>query len=131
MEKPLAAEERRRIDAALLRSWSGRTCLEGSFNAKCPSFNQCAQTAIVVRRRCGGEILWTYVRSDQAHFYNRIGGVREDFTREQFENIPENKVAVSYRDEPCCEAEAFKWTSPAEVDALSRAFEKALDSYAV
>jgi hypothetical protein len=128
MEKPLSGAERRRIEAALLRSWTDGTCLKESFNTKCPSYNQCAQTAIVVRRRYGGEILWTYVWSDQVHFYNCIGGVREDFTKEQFDKIPENKVRLNYRDEPCCEADAFQFTKPAEVDALESAFENALDS---
>jgi hypothetical protein len=124
MDKPLTDEEVRRIREALLLSWSGETCLV--FDPKYPYYSQCAQTAIVVQRRYGGEILRTTVRTADVHIYNCIGGVRQDFTKEQYE-IPDNLLEVEYLDIPMSADEAGKWTSPRQVNALWCAFCKALD----
>jgi hypothetical protein len=68
------------IRKALESSWSDKTsfCYSPEFPA---SYGQCAQTAIVVREKFGGEILKTRGWEENGkHFYNRINGRRYDFT---------------------------------------------------
>jgi hypothetical protein len=124
MDEPLSADEVFRIKKALRCSWSDRTCVV--FNPKYPYYSQCAQTAIVVQRQYGGEILKTDGwPPDGVHFYNRLGGIRHDFTAEQFK-IPDALHDVKYLDIPSSAEDAGKWATPAQMDAMWSAFFKAL-----
>jgi hypothetical protein len=75
------------IKRALLTTWSKKT--QPAFNKETPSHNQCAQTAIVICEKFGGEILKTKINTAGGypidHFYNRINGKRYDFTADQFQ----------------------------------------------
>ncbi|HEX8141342.1 MAG TPA: hypothetical protein VF553_02025 [Pyrinomonadaceae bacterium] len=83
-----------------------------------PARGQCGVTALVVQDRFGGELLKTPV-GDQCHFYNRIGGVRYDFTAEQFQAPPEYLDLAANRDE------AFADTDESQYRYLSGKLEEA------
>ena len=120
MDEPLFL----RVRNALENSWSAETSAIFSPDA-CPSYGQCAQTAIVVREFFGGEILRTTGWHGKGnHFYNRIGGRRIDFTADQFE-MPGYSYALVYEDQPSDAHEAEKEALPGQVEALRRAFRKA------
>ena len=114
----------RRIEDALRASWSRDTCVADAFDARNPSANQCAQTALLVQKRFGGEILRTQVRGDFVHIYNRIDGQRLDFTAEQFKN-PKDRWDVTYEDEIVDRAEAMCLTTKGQLENLMRAFDRA------
>lgn len=106
--QPISPQVEKMIRQALVDSWSEKT--SPGFNASAPrSYCQCAQTAIVVFERFGGEILRTQVLTvDGAvsdHFYNRIGGCRYDFTADQF-LMPNTWQKFSYCDIPSSSSEA-------------------------
>jgi len=61
------------------------------------------------------------------HFYNRIDGPRYDFTRSQFDDLPDYWGPVSYDDTPSSVADAMTEMLPGQVDAMRTAFRKALD----
>jgi hypothetical protein len=126
MEEPLTAEEVLQIKEALLLSWSPKTCVV--FDPQYPFYSQCAQTALVVHRRYGGVILRTDGwPPDGVHFYNCIGGVRHDFTAEQFK-IPDALLDVKYLDIPSSVEEASKWATSVQMDEMWSAFLKALSA---
>ena len=87
-----------------------------------PARGQCSVTALVVQDRFGGELLKTPV-GDQWHFYNRIGGVRHDFTVEQFRVPPEYLDLAANRDE------AFADTDESQYRYLSRKLEEAEEAF--
>ena len=103
-----ADELRRRLASA----WSPRTA--STWTPANPAKGQCSVTAIAVQRIAGGDILKTPT-PDGLHFYNRIGGVRFDFTAGQFAQSPE------YRDLPSDADDALSDTSPEQVAALLEA----------
>lgn len=114
----------KRVRTALEKSWSAETSACYSPEAF-PSYGQCAQTAILIQERFGGEILRTtgwYGRGN--HFYNRIADKRVDFTADQF-TMPDYSYNLSYEDQPSSAAEAVIDTLPGQVEALRRAFDKA------
>lgn len=95
--------EAKAILDALRASWSvetGRHWLPES-----PARGQCNVTALVVHDLLGGEILKTNTPGGW-HFYNRIGGVRRDFTSSQFADPP------AYDDVPSDRGEAMSGTTP-------------------
>lgn len=83
-----------------------------------PARGQCGVTALVVQDRFGGELLKTPV-DGRWHFYNRVGGVRYDFTAEQFRTLPE------YLDLAAGREEAFADTDEGQYSYLSRTFDEA------
>ena len=84
------------LRAALECSWSIETSSRWMSNR--PELGQCSVTALVVLELYGGTIEKTYVNG-QAHFYNRIGGRRYDFTAAQFDKKPEYLDLTSDREE--------------------------------
>jgi hypothetical protein len=110
------------VRMALEKSWSGETSFIYSRDAF-PSYGQCAQTAIIIQERFGGEILRTTGWHGRGnHFYNRIAGKRVDFTADQF-TMPDYSYDLTYEDQLSSAAEAAKETLPGQVEALRRAFD--------
>jgi hypothetical protein len=126
------AELKDKIKNALRISWSADTCL--IFQEKYPYYGQCAQTAIVIAELFGGEILktsgWPH-RPNSVHFYNRINGVRHDFTAEQFTDIPNYTHDLEYLDIQSNVCEAREITSDSEISAFRAAFTKAYSELSV
>lgn len=96
----------------LRRAWSSETA--STWTAEDPAKGQCSVTAIAVQRLLGGEILKTET-TQGPHFYNRIGGVRYDFTAAQFAE------PVAYQDLASDVDEALTDTSPSQVPTLMKA----------
>lgn len=126
----LTEKTRNTIRRALEQSWSEETSV--CFNPEIAplSYGQCAQSAIVVYERYGGEILRTVVGKHDGteirHFYNRINGERLDFTADQFD-IPGYWEKLVYKDLSSNIKEALAECLPGQVEALRKGFEKALD----
>ena len=116
-----------RIRQALLFAWSPST--SEIFNAAMhPSYGQCAQTAIVIQERFGGEILKTRGWPPTGrHFYNLIDGTRIDFTADQFTSNTDYCLDIKYDDLPSDAIEAETETTGSQIAALRRAFELAFD----
>jgi hypothetical protein len=95
----------------LASAWSAKT--SSRWRADNPALGQCSVTALVVHRLCGGEILKTDTE-DGPHFYNRIEGLRHDFTGSQFADLP------AYSDFPSDVDEAMAETSAEQFAALLR-----------
>lgn len=123
---PLTPDVEEAVRQALLATWSERT--QPAFCPDAPSYNQCAQTAIVIFEHFGGEILRTTVTmcdgSQIKHFYNRIGGRRYDFTRDQFE-IAEFVKPIDYQDIPSSPKEADETLQPSQLTAMRNGFNHA------
>jgi hypothetical protein len=121
--RPLTPDVEDAVRQALLATWSERT--QPAFCPETPSYNQCAQTAIVVFERFGGEILKTKVTISDGgqieHFYNRIGGQRYDFTWDQFE-ITDFVKPINYQDIPSSPLEAKKTLQSGQLDAMRSGF---------
>lgn len=96
-------------------AWSLST--SSKWTAANPARGQCSVTAIAAQNLLGGAILRTQT-SDGTHFYNRIDGVRYDFTASQFER------PIAYDDAPATRDEALADTSPAQYAALKTALAK-------
>ena len=92
--------DRRAIEAALQASWSMETARQ--WTAENLAIGQCNVTAILIRDLFGGEILKTPLPEDD-HYYNRIDGLRFDFTASQFKDpigyfdFPSNRLAAAQR----------------------------------
>lgn len=115
------------IRHAFEQSWSAKTSVCFSPDAF-PSYGQCAQTAIIVQEIFGGEILKTTGwHGSGLHFYNRIDGVRYDFTVDQF-SMPGYSYKLLYEDYQSDFSEAEKETLPGQLAALKYAFLKAYNS---
>jgi hypothetical protein len=118
-----------RIKEALRKSWSRDTCI--IFEEDYPYYGQCAQTAIVINEKFGGDILktqgWPNEKGYGRHFYNRIDGVNYDFTAEQFTDIPDYTCDIKYQDIPSSIKEAETETNKQQIAALRHAFNNAFD----
>ena len=116
-----------KIKSALRKSWSKDTCI--IFEEKYPYYGQCAQTAIIVFEKFGGEILKTKGcprdEGNGRHFYNRINSVRYDFTAEQFTDIPDYTYELEYQDILSSVEEAETETNIKQIMALRFAFNEA------
>ncbi len=132
MIKVLTENTRELVRQALERSWSAETSV--CYNPKIAplSYGQCAPTAVVVAETFGGEILKTQVPKKDGtsvrHFYNRIGGQRFDFTRSQFDELPDYWGPVVYDDTASSLADAMTEMLPGQLEAMRAAFKKALDA---
>ena len=114
-----------KIRRALERSWSEKTSVCFSSGAA-PSYGQCAPTSIVVWEAFGGQILKTNGWPPSGrHFYNRIDGIRYDFTADQFA-MPGYSHTVKYNDVMSDAEEAATETSPSQITELRLAFRQAL-----
>jgi hypothetical protein len=120
------AELMAKIRHVLERSWSKKTSYCYNIDIAPPSYGQCAQTAIVIWEIFGGEILKTddVPMASGRHFYNRIDGVRCDFTADQFD-IPEYSHRLEYKDIPSNIDEAATEASSSQIDELREAFKRA------
>lgn len=87
---------------ALFESWSSKSSSKWSLEN--PAKGQCGVTSLIVQDSLGGEILKTQL-PEGWHFYNRVNGIRYDFTVSQFEND------IRYTDVSSNRAEAFQDTS--------------------
>lgn len=115
-----------KVRQALERSWSAETSACFSPDAF-PSYGQCAQTAIVVWETFGGEILRTTGWHGRGqHFYNRLDGIRYDFTADQF-SMPDYSYELTYEDYQSNVVEAECETLTGQVDALRQAFRRAFN----
>jgi len=70
------------VQSALRTAWSLSTASQ--WTADNPAAGQCNVTALLVHELFGGELLKTPLQAGD-HFYNRIGGLRYDFTASQFD----------------------------------------------
>ena len=114
---------------ALERSWSGETSVCYNPSIAPISYGQCAPTAVVVFETYGGEVLRTEVKKvgggSIRRFYNRIEGVRRDFTADQFD-IPGYWCELTYADIPSSVEEACTEMLPGQLGAMRQAFQRAL-----
>ena len=112
--------ESRRIDEQAVRR-TLRLCWSRSssslWSEDNPARGQCGVTALVVQDHFGGELLKTPV-DGKWHFYNRLEGVRCDFTAEQFRTPP------AYLDIAASREEAFADTDEGQYSYLSRKFDE-------
>lgn len=103
--------------AALRRSWSKESAKQWSEDN--PANGQCNATAILIHDLFGGEILKTPL-SDGDHFYNRVDGVRFDFTASQFPGL------IEYADITSDRREAAMGVTVTELQALRTTFQTEL-----
>lgn len=121
--RALTPDEEKAICQALQATWSLQT--QPAFCPRFPSYNQCAQTAIVIYENFGGEILLTRVslrdHSQIDHFYNRIGGQRYDFTDKQFE-IEDFVKPIPYQDYSSSRQQAESTLQQSQLQAMRAGF---------
>ncbi|MEM9139948.1 MAG: hypothetical protein AAGB15_08945 [Pseudomonadota bacterium] len=99
-----------RVQRALAASWGpGSSTL---WTPERPVAGQCGVSTLVAHDHLGGEILKTRF-GEIWHFYNRIDGVRVDFTDRQF------AAPITYEDLPSDRDEAFADTNAEQYGALS------------
>ena len=131
MVKTLSEDTKELVRRALERSWSSKTSV--CYNPKIAplSYGQCAPTAVVIAETFGAEILRTQVPkkggTSVRHFYNRIAGQRYDFTRSQFDDLPDYWGPVVYDDTLSSLADAMTEMLPGQLEEMRSAFKKALD----
>jgi hypothetical protein len=101
------------VARALRKSWSTDTAKQWSEER--PAAGQCNVTALLVHELFGGELLKT-VLPEGDHFYNRIDGVRYDFTDSQFD------ASIEYADATAARTDAERGATSAELRALRVAF---------
>lgn len=95
--------------ARLTAAWSAET--SSRWRPDNPAAGQCSVTALVVQDMLGGDILKTRTPGG-THFYNRIGGIKWDFTISQFDR------PIPFEDLPSSREEAMADTSSAQYEAL-------------
>jgi hypothetical protein len=105
--------EPEQVASALHQSWSRATARQWTEDN--PAAGQCNVTALLVHELFGGELLKTRL-PDGDHFYNRIDGVRFDFTESQFAH------PITYVDLPTTRDDAEFGATNAELAALRTAF---------
>ena len=106
------------VARALRESWSADSATQWSKER--PAAGQCNVTALLVYDLFGGELLKTALREGD-HFYNRIHGVRHDFTASQFD------TPIAYADIATVRTDAERGATDAELLALRVAFGRHFD----
>jgi hypothetical protein len=101
------------VASALHQSWSSETARQWTEDN--PAAGQCNVTVLLVHELFGGELLKTRLPEGD-HFYNRIDGVRFDFTASQFAH------PITYADLPTTRDDAERGATNAELAALRTAF---------
>ncbi len=101
------------IQGILRRSWSLAT--SSKWTMQNPAAGQCNVTSLLVHELFGGDLLKTPLLQGD-HFYNRIEGVRYDFTESQFDQ------PITYSDIPADRAEAERGATSTQLAALRAAF---------
>jgi hypothetical protein len=105
--------EPKQVASALHQSWSSATARQWTEDN--PAAGQCNVTVLLVHELFGGELLKTRLPEGD-HFYNRIDGVRFDFTASQFAH------PITYTDLPTTRDDAERGAANAELAALRTAF---------
>jgi hypothetical protein len=105
--------EPEQVAGALHQSWSRATAKQWTEDN--PAVGQCNVTVLLVHELFGGELLKTCLPEGD-HFYNRINGVRFDFTECQFAH------PITYTDLPTTRDDAERGATNAELAALRTAF---------
>jgi hypothetical protein len=105
--------EPNQVASALRQSWSSATARQWTEDN--PAAGQCNVTSLLVHELFGGELLKTRLPEGD-HFYNRINGVRFDFTQGQFDH------PIPYNDEPTTCEDAERGATNAELATLRVAF---------
>lgn len=120
----------RKIKKALLASWSVNTSFTFSEDTP-PSYGQCAQTAIVIQDKFGGDIHKTDGLNlvSGLHFYNFIDGKVCDFTVEQFDFPGLEQDCEIHKGIMSNRQEAMNYTNQTHVSNLSYAFNEAFAKY--
>lgn len=111
--------EPEQVAGALHKSWSRATARQWTEDN--PAAGQCNVTALLVHELFGGELLKTPLPEGD-HFYNRIDGVRLDFTKSQFAH------AITYTDVPTTREDAERGATSTELAALRAAFLRHADT---
>jgi hypothetical protein len=101
------------VARGLWKSWSMDTAKQWSKER--PAAGQCNVTALLVHDLFGGELLKTGLAGGD-HFYNRIDGVRYDFTDSQFD------APIAYADTAAARTDAERGATTEEHRALRVAF---------
>ncbi|WP_243014071.1 YunG family protein [Brevibacillus borstelensis] len=88
------------LSKIFLKVWSIES--SSKWSSQNPANGQCGVTALVVNDLFGGEILKTKT-PEGWHYYNKIDGIRCDFTESQFSEIPHYQDIPSNREEAFCD----------------------------
>ncbi|MCK1541114.1 hypothetical protein IVA87_26865 [Bradyrhizobium sp. 147] len=103
------------VQDALRKAWSSSTASQ--WTADNPAAGQCNVTALLIHELFGGQLLRTPLPAAD-HFYNRIEGVRYDFTASQFDR------PIVYLDLLASRAEAELGATNDELAELRTAFQE-------
>lgn len=103
------------IQSALRKAWSLATASQWTANN--PAAGQCNVTSLLLHELFGGDLLKTPLPAGD-HFYNRIDGLRYDFTASQFDQ------PVAYMDLPTDRADAELGTTDDQLAELRVAFQE-------
>ena len=81
------------LEAAIRQCWCRETSADpDSWSENNPPWGQCVVTALIVNDYLGGKLVWAEANCGEkkwSHYFNLLGGVEHDLTREQF---PEGTV---------------------------------------
>jgi len=84
------------LQRAIQFGWNEDTA-KGEWNSVVPSLNQCAVTALVVQDYLGGDLIRCETLSGDSHYWNRVGNIDIDLTRDQFWHLndrPKRETAI-------------------------------------
>jgi hypothetical protein len=101
------------VQRALRKAWSLST--SSQWTPGNPAAGQCNVTALLVHELFGGDLLKTPLPAGD-HFYNRIEGIRYDFTSSQFDQ------PIAYLDLPTSHIEAWRGATRDQLAELRAAF---------
>jgi hypothetical protein len=103
------------VQSALCQAWSLSTASQ--WTPANPAAGQCNVTSLLIHELFGGDLLKTPLPAGD-HFYNRIGGVRYDFTASQFGQ------PIAYMDLPANRTDAELGATHDELAELRAAFQE-------
>ena len=103
------------VQSALRKAWSLSTASQ--WTPTNPAAGQCNVTSLLVHDLFGDDLLKTPLSAGD-HFYNRIGGVRYDFTASQFDQ------PIAYMDLPTNRADAELGATNDQLAELRAAFQR-------
>lgn len=103
------------VQGVLRKAWSLVTASQWTANN--PAAGQCNVTSLLIHELFGGDLLKTPLPAGD-HFYNRIDGLRYDFTASQFDQ------PVAYMDLPTDRADAELGATDDQLAELRAAFQE-------
>ena len=103
------------VQGVLRKAWSLATASQWTANN--PAAGQCNVTSLLIHELFGGDLLKTPLPAGD-HFYNRIDGLRYDFTASQFDQ------PVAYLDLPTDRADAELGATDDQLAELRTAFQE-------